>query len=104
MSVAFFPQRAASNASSARRLLICVLAVLVAAPLVSADTSDFRGVNWAVLGDNFVEDRLILHGLDESDDYDTVRAKADAVYAGFEDNLAINTIRLPVNTHTVSSA
>ena len=89
---------------SLRRLLPGVLAVLASAPLASADTSDFRGVNWAVLGDNFVQDRLVLHGLDGADDYDTVRAKADAIYTGFEDNLAINTIRLPVNTHTVGSA
>lgn len=97
-------QLTASYAGSARRLLIGVMAVLAAAPIASANTSQFRGVNWAVLGDNFVEDRLVLHGLDGSDDYDTVRAKADAIYAGFEDNLGINTVRLPVNTHTVGSA
>ncbi|SPO00283.1 uncharacterized protein DNG_03128 [Cephalotrichum gorgonifer] len=96
-----FPQP--SHARSIRRLLIGVLAMLAGAPLASADTSDFRGVNWAVLGDNFVEGSLILYGLAESDDYDTVRAKADAVYTGFEDNLAVNTVRLPVNTHTVGS-
>lgn len=96
-------QLTASQGYSPRRLLIGVLAVLAGAPLASADTSDFRGVNWAVLGDNFVEGRLVLYGLDESDDYNTVRAKADAVYTGFEENLAINTVRLPVNTHTVGS-
>lgn len=89
---------------SLRRSIIGALAVLAGTPLASADTSDFRGVNWAVLGDNFVEDILVLYGLDSSDDYDTVRVKADAIYTGFEDNVAINTIRLPVNTHTVSSA
>jgi len=96
-------QPVAYHARSARRLLIGVLAMLAGAPLASADTSDFQGVNWAVLGDNFVVGPLVLYGLEESDDYDTVRAKADAVYTGFEDNLAINTVRLPVNTHTVGS-
>lgn len=90
--------------TSSNRLLISGLASSLAlASLASADTSDFQGVNWAVLGDNFVEDILVLHGLDESDDYETVRAKADVIYTGFEDNLGINTIRLPVNTHTAES-
>lgn len=104
MPIVFPNQHAAPHARSVRRLLIGVLALLAGASLASADTSDFRGVNWAVLGDNFVEGPLVLYGLDESDDYDTVRAKADAVYAGFEDNVASNTVRLPVNTHTVGSA
>lgn len=104
MPTVFPDQPAASPARSLRRLLIGALAVLAGSPLARADTTDFRGVNWAVLGDNFVEDILVLHGLDESDDYDTVRAKADAVYTGFQDNLGINTIRLPVNTHTLDSA
>ena len=90
--------------SQGRRLLISGLASLALASLASANTNEFQGVNWAVLGDNFVEDILVLHGLDESDDYDTVRAKADAIYTGFEENLGINTIRLPVNTHTAESA
>ncbi|KAH6614626.1 putative hydrolase [Chaetomium sp. MPI-SDFR-AT-0129] len=104
MPIVFSDHLAASHARSVPCLLMGVLAVLAAAPLASADTSDFRGVNWAVLGDNFGKDRLVLHGLDESDNYDTVRAKADAVYTGLENNLAINTVRLPVNTNTVGSA
>lgn len=79
------------------------LAALASLPLASANTREFQGVNWAVLGDNFQEGNLVLHGMDESDDYDTVRATADAMYSGFVDNLEINTIRLPVNTHTVDS-
>ncbi|KAH6670849.1 glycoside hydrolase superfamily [Plectosphaerella plurivora] len=88
---------------SSNRVLISALASLAVASLASADTRAFQGVNWAVLGDNFVEDILVLHGLEESDDYDTVRAIADVIYTGFEDNLGINTIRLPVNTHTTGS-
>ncbi|KAK2760161.1 hypothetical protein FQN54_002227 [Arachnomyces sp. PD_36] len=103
MPIVFPNQLAASHAGSARRLLIGALSVLAGASLASADTSDFRGVNWAVRGDNFVVGPLVIYGLEESDDYDTVRAKADAVYTGLEENLDINTIRLPVNTHTVGS-
>ncbi|GAB3651648.1 RICIN domain-containing protein [Glycomyces tarimensis] len=95
-----------------RRLLVSVLSVLVLIPVVvlagaspaSADTSRFRGVNWAVNGDNFVEGLLVLDGLSQSDGYATVRAKADDVYAGFEDHLDANTVRLPINTHTVGSS
>lgn len=61
-------------------------------------------MNWAVLGDNFVRGPLVLDGLNQSDSYSTVRAKADAIYDGFEDELGVNTIRLPVNTHTVGTS
>jgi hypothetical protein len=92
--------------------VVSVLSTLVLVPVValagassaSADTSEFRGVNWAVLGDNFVEGLLVLDGLNQSDSYSTVRAKADAIYDGFENHLGVNTVRLPVNTHTVGSA
>ncbi|KIL83613.1 hypothetical protein FAVG1_13174 [Fusarium avenaceum] len=80
-----------------------VLAALAGGLLASADTSKFQGVNWAVLGDNYVNGPLVLRGLNKSDDYDTVRAKADAIYTGLKDNLGINAIRLPVNTRTANS-
>ncbi len=97
---------------SRRRVLISVLitlamvpvAVLAGAAPASADTSQFRGVNWAVPGDNFKKVPLVLDGLNQSDSYATVRAKADAVYNGFASQLGVNTVRLPVNTHTVSSS
>jgi hypothetical protein len=93
------------RASHGRSICCLLIGTLIGlATLASAETRDFRGVNWAVLGDNFVEGRLVLYGLEESDNYDTVRAKADAIYTGLEDNLNINTVRLPVNTHTVGSA
>jgi hypothetical protein len=95
-----------------RRILVSALCTLVAVPAValfgapsaSADTSQFRGVNWAVPGDNFKKVPLVLDGLSQSDSYATVRAKADAVYNGFESQLGVNTVRLPVNTHTVGSS
>ena len=98
---------------SRRRVLVSVLsalAVLPAAVIVasaspaSADTSEFRGVNWAVPGDNFKKVPLVLDGLSQSDSYATVRAKADAVYASMANLLGVNTVRLPVNTHTVGSS
>lgn len=104
------PQPARSR--SRRRVLVSVLSALAVLPVVvvasaspaSADTSQFRGVNWAVPGDNFKKVPLILDGLNQSDSYATVRAKADAVYNGFASQLGVNTVRLPVNTHTVSSS
>jgi len=98
-------------ALSLRRLL-CVLTtvaltsvgVFVSASPANADTSQFRGMNWARQGDNFTTGTLVLDGLSGSDSYATVRAKADAVYAGMANLLGVNTVRLPVNTHTVGSS
>lgn len=98
-------------AASPRRVL-CVLAALammsvglfVSAPPASADTSQFRGVNWARKGDNFTTGTLVLDGLSGSDSYATVLAKADAVYDDMANLLGVNTVRLPVNTHTVGSS
>ncbi|GAB4001017.1 ricin-type beta-trefoil lectin domain protein [Glycomyces albus] len=94
------------------RMLLGVVSTLALIPVVvlagatpaAADTSQFRGVNWAVLGDNFVDGQLVIDGLNQSDSYQTVRAKADSVFDGFENTLGINTVRLPVNTHTVGSS
>src|SRR5690606_24595216 len=54
------------------------------APAAAADTSQFRGVNWAVFGDNFSTGPLVIDGLSSSDSYDTVYAKADVVYDQME--------------------
>jgi len=88
-----------------------LLALAVAAGLVltappapaQAATSQFRGMNWAVLGDNFSTGPLVLDGLSQSDSYATVRAKADALYDDMAATLGVNTVRLPVNTHTVAA-
>lgn len=76
---------------------------LVSASPANADTSQFRGMNWARKGDNFTTGTLVLDGLTGSDSYTTVRAKADAIYTSMANLLGVNTVRLPVNTHTVSS-
>jgi hypothetical protein len=90
----------------------CALAALGAASVVvlegaapaAADTTQFRGVNWARLGDNFHGGPLVLHGLSASDSYATVVAKANAIYTGFQNNLGANTVRLPINTYTVGTS
>jgi hypothetical protein len=94
------------------RRLLCALTtvvltsvgVVVSAPPAGADTSQFRGMNWARNGDNFTTGTLVLDGLTVSDSYATVRAKADAVYTSMANLLGVNTVRLPVNTHTVGSS
>ncbi|MFC6018337.1 glycoside hydrolase family 5 protein [Plantactinospora solaniradicis] len=75
--------------------------VATSAPAHAA-TNQFRGMNWAVLGDNFSTGPLVVQGLSQSDSNATVRAKANALY----DDMAavgVNTVRLPINTHTVGT-
>ncbi|MFE3459258.1 ricin-type beta-trefoil lectin domain protein [Nocardiopsis aegyptia] len=91
-------------AASLTTLLAVPVGIMSAAPPAAAadlDASQFAGVNWAVPGDNFVDGPLVLEGLDRSDDYATVSAKADAVYSGFQSTVGANTVRLPVNTYSV---
>ena len=106
------------NASSApagrtlRRRVISVLCALALLPFValatsspaSAATSQFRGMNWAVTGDNFSTGPLVIDGLNSSDSYAQVQATANAVFDDMQSTLGINTVRLPVNTHTVGTA
>lgn len=65
-------------------------------------TTDFKGVNWADIFDNFKDDQLVIGGLALTDDYSTVRAKAGTILTGFQ-NVGINTIRIPINYPTVST-
>jgi hypothetical protein len=94
-----------------RRTLVATLAVVTLIPLgivagaspASATTNQFKGMNWAVLGDNFTTGTLVLRGLTSSDSNATVRAKANALY----DDMAaagVNTVRLPINTQTVGTS
>ncbi|GGH00093.1 RICIN domain-containing protein [Mucilaginibacter phyllosphaerae] len=64
--------------------------------------SAIKGVNWAADGDNFSDGILVLSGLEASDIYTTVAAKADAVLTGIQANTGANTLRLPVNYTTTS--
>jgi hypothetical protein len=92
---------------------IAALTVLVALPLAASgaprataalagDTSQFHGVTWSRLGDNFTANQLVLQGLSSSDDYNAMRSKADAMFAAFQNNLGANTVRLPINPATTS--
>ncbi|MGR6921888.1 RICIN domain-containing protein [[Actinomadura] parvosata] len=95
----------------ARRLLAALTALLLL-PIIAvsswttpaaAATSQFRGMNWAVLGDNFSTGPLVIDGLSTSDSYATVQAKANALYDDMQSTLGVNTVRLPINTHTVGT-
>jgi hypothetical protein len=99
------------NRRSLRRVLMPTLAALMLIPIAvvvsalpaKAATSQFRGMNWAVLGDNFNQNPLVLHGLSQSDSNATVRAKANALYDDMASTMGVNTVRLPVNTYTVAN-
>ncbi|UED82935.1 glycoside hydrolase family 5 protein [Streptomyces profundus] len=98
-----------------RRSLSVTLSVAVAGSLVALSSAgqvtaadraaepapqaaaDFRGVNWAAPGDNFTDGPVVPEGLSESDDYDTVKAKASVVYDQFQSTVGANTVRLPIN-------
>lgn len=78
-----------------------------AAPATSglaADTTQFKGVNWADPRDNFADDLLQLSGLSTSDSYRQTYAKATRIIAAFRANLGANTVRLPINPYTVNGA
>ncbi len=67
-----------------------------------AGTSQFRGVNWARLGDNFDTGPLVPQGLSLSDDYQTVAAKTGDMLTAFQ-SIGANTIRLPLNPASVNT-
>ena len=73
-----------------------------AAAAVTFDPSQFHGVTWSRLGDNFTASPLVLQGLSGSDDYNATRAKADAMFATFASELGANTVRMPINPVTAS--
>ncbi|MFG1885752.1 RICIN domain-containing protein [Micromonospora sp. NPDC049102] len=95
-----------------RRTLVALVAALTAmvggvavtSTPAAAATSQFRGMNWAVLGDNFSTGPLVVQGLSMSDSNATVRAKANALYDDLASTMGVNTVRLPINTHTVGTA
>ncbi|MFV2114701.1 RICIN domain-containing protein [Micromonospora sp. LOL_025] len=78
--------------------------VVVTSSPATAATNQFRGMNWAVLGDNFSTGPLVVQGLSASDSNATVRAKANALYDDMASTMGVTTVRLPINTHTVGTA
>jgi hypothetical protein len=73
------------------------------APAAHAATTQFHGVNWADPNDNFVTGPLQPVGLSTSDSYATVYAKSTSILKGFQ-ALGANTVRLPINSATVSGS
>lgn len=92
--------RAVTGALTA--LALIPLTVVTTAAPATAVTNQFRGMNWAVLGDNFSTSPLVIQGLSQSDSNATVRAKANALYDDMA-AIGVNTVRLPINTHTVGT-
>ncbi|GAA1270277.1 ricin-type beta-trefoil lectin domain protein [Sphaerisporangium rubeum] len=110
MASAGYSSGPSRNTPPLRRLLIALVvttltaaAALVSAPSANAATGHFRGMNWAVFGDNFSTGPLVLQGLSQSDSNATVRAKANSLYDHMEYIMGVNTVRLPINTHTVAN-
>ena len=107
-----FDQPARPLRRALRRLALAAVAALALAPMVvvasaapaSANTNSFRGFNWAQLGDNYTDGLLVVQGLSSSDSYDTVRAKANALYDDMESTVGANTVRLPINPYSVGTA
>jgi hypothetical protein len=99
-------RRTRSSREVPAALLVTALVVLaglvVSSSPAAAATRGFRGMNWAVLGDNFSTVALVPQGLSRSDSNATVRAKANALYDDMAATLGVNTVRLPINTHTVA--
>src|SRR5881275_1551724 len=85
------------------RLLAVLAAPLLTVPPAAAATNAFRGVNWADSRDNYVDGWVIPTGLTAGDSYDSVRAKADGIISGFQQQLGANTVRLPINPQSVNS-
>lgn len=83
--------------------LTAVGSVVVTSSPANAATRQFRGMNWAVLGDNFSTGTLVVQGLSQSDSNATVQAKANALYDDMASAMGVNTVRLPINTHTVAN-
>jgi len=82
--------------------LAAVSSRMPASAATTFDPSQFHGVHWSRLGDNFSADRLVLQGLSANDDYNTTRSKADAMFAAFQSDLGANTVRLPINPATTA--
>lgn len=75
-------------------------------PVVTAaleSTAGFKGLNWADPSDNFSSGNVVPSGLSASDSYATTQSKANNILAAFQ-NQGANTVRLPINTATVSGS
>jgi len=69
-----------------------------------AITNQFRGTNWADKRDNFVSDVLVLSGMSLNMTYESAYALSDRVMGQFVEVLGINSLRIPINEPTASTA
>ncbi|HJX51899.1 MAG TPA: cellulase family glycosylhydrolase [Polyangia bacterium] len=72
--------------------------------ILAAESASFHCFNWADAGDNFQTRALLLTGLANTDTYDTVLAKSNAILSGFKTVLGANSFRIPINETTVNTA
>jgi hypothetical protein len=100
------PRRTAALAAVLVAVLVAAASVGVVVPSApaAAATNQFRGVNWADPRDNYADDPVVPSGLSTSDSYDTTYAKATAVVREFQADVGANTVRLPINPHTVNGS
>jgi len=93
-----------SSASSCVKA--AAFAALIAGSAVNsfAITNQFRGTNWADKRDNFVSDVLVLSGMSLNMTYESAYALSDRVMGQFVEVLGINSLRIPINEPTASTA
>ena len=75
---------------------------LALASTASANTNQFRGVNWGDSRDNFQPGVLYVSGLSSSDTYDSAFATGTGIMTQFMSKLGANAVRMPINEATVS--
>ena len=102
-----------SRRTAVAAVVLAVVVLAVAAGVVTrlmphtalpADTSDFRGVNWADPRDNYASDAVVPSGLSAQDTYDTTYRRATSIIGEFAKMLDANTVRLPINPASVGTA
>ena len=67
-----------------------------------ADTTRFRGVNWADQRDNFVDGVLYVSGLSAADTYASAATVGDRVVGRLYALTGADTVRMPINEPTVA--
>ena len=85
-----------------RMAALLSLAISLGATPAWANTSQFRGVNWADPKDNFQSGVLYVAGLSSSDTYSSASATGTQVMTQFVSKLGANAVRMPINEATVS--
>lgn len=88
---------------AARRGPTATAAVATSTSQLAANTSRFRGVNWADPRDNYASDEVVPSGLDTDDSYRTTYRKSTKIVKGFRSELRANTVRLPINPSSVGT-